>query len=229
MNYYTLTESDNTRPQGWQTLTIDSGQSYSATGEAADIFGDAYFIYYNDPQIALMMNPLHFNFSNPLVWNCSVSGEIKTGIVNLYSGAKEITYIDTTGITELSESQKVAFGITCYQQLANNVDWIANANKSLSDANDTYTPFQRQSVQSVYCPIINTGQFDDGIYNSSRAVNLAAQSTGGSLFDYYMGCAINEVATFANYAGLTLNWYDLATGASAYVTNGIVYSNPSEI
>jgi len=67
--------------------------------------------YYLDPVLAVMMNPAHGNFTNPVGWEFKPEGRIITD--GTKSGCRAGTTIKKIKLPTVNRTQKVAFGILC--------------------------------------------------------------------------------------------------------------------
>ena len=49
--------------------------THTASGKNNNLCSDGWIHFYTDPVLAVLLNPIHANFSNPKLWECETSGE----------------------------------------------------------------------------------------------------------------------------------------------------------
>jgi len=85
--------------------------THEATGTGIELCSNGWIHFYTDPLIAVLMNPAHASFSNPILWECEVAGDVLHE--PLKSGCKRLTTIKQIPLPTVTTNQKVAFGIMC--------------------------------------------------------------------------------------------------------------------
>lgn len=105
---YKLTNADCTTRGG---MKWGPGVTHRATGEKGQpLCTDGWIHAYESPDIAVIMNPVHAGFAEPLLWECR-------GIVRerepLKCGCRQLTTVRTIPLPEWTTTQRVAFGIHC--------------------------------------------------------------------------------------------------------------------
>ena len=91
------------------------------------------FHFYDSPELAILLNPIHANIPNPRLWEVACNQVAHDG---LKGGAKWMTLKKELPLPAISATQKVAFGIYCARDIAKYSDpsWLAWADKWLSGA-----------------------------------------------------------------------------------------------
>lgn len=128
--YKLITQDHKTRVGEPNETTWELGQWVKAVGEGATLCSDGYLHCYDDPHLALLLNPLHADIKNPIVCMVEVRGESrKSG--SMKSGFKEMRvteYLSTT----VTLTQRVAFSIFCALRVYNSPGFTEWANNWLS-------------------------------------------------------------------------------------------------
>ena len=109
MGYKLLTQDMKTRKDSpnemdWQ----DVGQCHKATGTGG-LCTDGVLHDYNDPWLAVLMNPAHANIENPVMYETERDGEQFDD--GLKHGARRLRLVVRVPLPEVSWVQKIAFGI----------------------------------------------------------------------------------------------------------------------
>ena len=104
--------------------------SHAAKGDGKRLCSDGWIHYYTHPLIAVLMNPIHADFTNPKLWEAEASGKIINEA--LKSGCKTLTTIKEIPLPEVSGVQKIAFGILCAKEVYDDKAWNKWADKWLS-------------------------------------------------------------------------------------------------
>jgi len=110
--------------------------THEATGDdTQDLCSDGWIHFYQHPLIAVLMNPHHADFANPILWEGEAHEPFKHE--SLKSGCRSFTTIRQIPLPIISTVQRIAFGILCslegykepkYVQWANN--WLSGNDRS---------------------------------------------------------------------------------------------------
>jgi hypothetical protein len=82
---------------------------------------------YTSPELAVLLNPIHANIKDPMLWVCE--GEIEKSDFGLKVGTTRLTTIEMINLPQVSTTQRVIFGILCSLQIYENphfAKWAAN-------------------------------------------------------------------------------------------------------
>ncbi len=132
MSLYKLTKQDHTTYGG---MKWGPGVSHRATGDkAGGLCTSGYIHAYTDPNLAVLLNPIHGNFSNPVLWE----GEGKIYETDgLKVGCRQFTTVKEIKLPKFTTDQKIAFAIFCAQEVYDNeeykkwaVDWLSGKDRS---------------------------------------------------------------------------------------------------
>ena len=145
MKCYKLTDKNNQTRNGTQW---GHNVSHSAEGKGENLCSDGWIHFYTNPLIALLLNPIHANFSSPKLWEAESSGEELHE--SLKSGCKTLTTIEEIPLPEISMTQKIAFGILCAKEVFKNKEWNLWADKWLSGEDRTKKSASAAAYAAAY-------------------------------------------------------------------------------
>lgn len=82
------------------------------TNGKGDLCTNGWIHYYDSPLLAVLLNPIHGNFSNPHLWKVKVGEKTKKDN-GLKFGSVSVTTIYRIELPKISTEQKIIFGILC--------------------------------------------------------------------------------------------------------------------
>ncbi len=124
---YKLTD-ENMRTYGgfqWQL-----GVREKSSGEGP-LCTSGWFHCYDDPILAVLLNPIHANISKPRLFEAEVGGKHKDDR-GLKCGFSEMTLLRKIDTPQVSIEQVVKFGILCTKEVYSDEQWNMWADKWLS-------------------------------------------------------------------------------------------------
>ena len=105
------------------------------TNGYGEMCGPGWLHAYTSPELAVLLNPIHANFSNPILWECE--GVVEKTDNGLKVGTTQLTTIKRIILPEVTTIQRVAFGILCSQTVYSNPqfnrwakDWLTGKDRS---------------------------------------------------------------------------------------------------
>ena len=126
MRAYKLTDEKMQTHNGCQWTP---GEWNETSGEG-ELCGPGWLHFYESPELAALMNPIHANFKLPLCWEADVEGEFKFDSC-LKFGATRGQIVERAELPQYSMTQRVAFGILCAYPFGSD-SWRTWADKWLS-------------------------------------------------------------------------------------------------
>lgn len=144
----------------------------------------AWIHFYTSPLIAVLMNPCHAYFTDPILWECETAGEHLHE--PLKSGCKSLTTIRRIELPKFSANQRTAFGILCAKEMYKDASWNNWADKWLNGSERTYAAATR-AASDTYAEAAATYGAALSAYNAAHAAAAAA----------YAASYIAEAASFA--------------------------------
>jgi hypothetical protein len=111
--WYKLTDKDGYTRKGEKNECLwDENITHTATGKGSKLCSDDLVHVYRHPLIASFMNPIHGNFSNPLLWACEANGDCAHE-GQLKSGFKTVTTIRRIDLPVITLEQRIRISIYC--------------------------------------------------------------------------------------------------------------------
>ncbi len=141
MKAYKLTDENNRTRNSTQW---GENVTHEAMGNGKKLCTDGWIHFYEDPLVAMMMNPIHASFHNPHLWEAEVEGEMLREATK--SGCKKLTTLKQIPLPEITLTQRVAFGILCalevcaeesFREWAKN--WLSGKDRSVCAAYAAHT------------------------------------------------------------------------------------------
>jgi hypothetical protein len=206
MKCYKLTDQNHKTRDNTQW---GHGVTHTVLGNNTSLCSSSWLHFYTNPLIAVLVNPIHADIRNPVLWEAESSGEELHE--KLKSGSKTLT---TTRIIELpiiTTTQKVAFSILCTKQLTNSSVWVKWADGWLSGLDRS----RKAALDNTYF----YGSVD-ATYNAANAAVAAADAATYAAFAaaYAANVATNaaNAADYANANSLSVDFVELANQAMKY-------------
>ena len=134
-----LTDQDGYTRRGEEgELLWVENVTHKAAGKGTKLCSDGFIHYYDYPEIAVFMNPIHAVIQNPRCWEIAIGeGEIKRD-GQLKSGTKgTVTTIREIPLPVITTEQKVEIAIRCAMTRQRPAKWTQWAEKWLSGEDRT--------------------------------------------------------------------------------------------
>ena len=111
MKLYKLTDKNGkTRAGKHNECQWAEGVTHSGTGDG-ELCGPGYIHAYEDPLLAVFLNPIHANFSKPRMFECE--GEIALRDGQLKCGCVSLTAVREIPCPTVTTEQRVKFASYC--------------------------------------------------------------------------------------------------------------------
>ena len=146
MKMFKLTDQDMRTHGGFQWRLGEMRRVENYTGVAC---GTGALHSYRDPLLAIFMNPIHANFSNPRLFEAQTGVKVKS--VELKWISEKLTLIKEIPVPEMTREQRVEISIRICKLLHKDANWNAWADKWLdgSDRSVESAESAARSVESV--------------------------------------------------------------------------------
>ena len=122
---YKLTDENS---QTYTSTKWGPNVSHSTSGEG-DLCGEGWLHAYTHPLLAVLLNPIHANFKNPILWEAK--GIVGKSDYGLKIGCKKLTTLRQIEIPTLTAEQRIKFAILCAKSVCEDKVWNAWADKWL--------------------------------------------------------------------------------------------------
>jgi hypothetical protein len=77
-----------------------------------ELCSDGWIHYYDSPLLAVLLNPIHADFTKPHLWEIKVGGTVKKDC-GLKFGTTKVTTISRMKLPKVTTEQRIIFGILC--------------------------------------------------------------------------------------------------------------------
>jgi hypothetical protein len=127
MKCYKLTDQ---KMQTYNSTQWGDNITHTANGQG-DLCGPGWLHAYTSPLLAVLLNPIHANTVNPILWEAEGTGDSKNDR-GLKIGFTSLTTVRTLPIPVVTLEQKIRFAILCGKQINTDPNWNAWADNWLS-------------------------------------------------------------------------------------------------
>lgn len=128
MKLYKLTDENGQTKNATQW---GEGVEHAATGDAAqDLCSDGWIHAYESPLLAVLLNPIHANFRNPILWEAE--GEVEKRDGQLKVGCRKLRTLQKIPLPKIKTEQRVKFAVFCAQAVYDDAVWHTWAKNWLS-------------------------------------------------------------------------------------------------
>lgn len=118
MIVYKLTDQ-NLQTHGGCQWEIGAPRETDGNG---DLCGPGWLHYYHDPLLAVLLNPIHANIDNPILWEAEAEGAHKDDN-GLKGGCTKLTLIRQIDLPQITTEQRVRFAILCAKDICADPAW----------------------------------------------------------------------------------------------------------
>ena len=214
---YKLTDSKN---QTFRGTKWGEGITHTSKG-VGQLCTSGWIHFYDSPELAVLLNPIHGNFNNPNLWRIKYSGKTLNDR-GLKRGATSVTTIERITLPEYSVTQKVAFGILCVRYISKDKSWRKWADGWLSGKDRSSAAYAASSAASyaVYAASSAASYAD---YAASYASSAAYAASSAASYADYAARSADYAARSASYASSAAYAASSAasSAAAAVTTNNI--------
>lgn len=130
--YYKLTDQ---KIQTYDGCQWEIGEEKTTSGKG-DLCTKGWLHCYDSPLLAVLLNPIGANFTNPRLFEVKVGGKKKADY-GLKFGFTKMTLVKEIPLPEINIIQKIAFGILCAKDVNKDEKWNIWADNWLSGNNRT--------------------------------------------------------------------------------------------
>jgi hypothetical protein len=179
--------------------------SHTATGDGKYLCSNGWIHFYTHPLLAVLMNPAHANFSKPRLWEAESSGEELHE--QLKSGSKTLTTVRELPLPEVSDTQRIAFGILCAKEVCKDEVWNNWADKWLSGEDRT----KASACAAAYAADAAADYAADAAADAADAAAAAYAASRAAFAAAYAASRAADVADAAK-----INFVEIAEKAMNY-------------
>ncbi len=176
------------------------GVTHTASGEG-ELCGPGWIHVYDSPELAVLLNPMHANFKNPVLWKVRVSGLAKHDR-GLISGYTKVTSLRRMELTTVSREQRVKFAILCAPLVYKDKQfkswataWISGKERSARSAAAAVAPRAAAADASGYDA--RAAAADAAAYAARAAASYAARAAAADAAAATYAAAAISAAAYA--------------------------------
>ncbi len=179
MKLYKLTDREGKTFGGCQW---GENVTHTASGKG-ELCSNGWLHAYTHPLLAVLLNPIHADIINPLLWECSA---IRKGMKNdfgLKVGVISCTTLHTIPLPQISNTQRIAFGILCAKAVYKDPDWnqwadnwLSNKDRSTESAERVTETFIGAGAWAVRAVWNDEGAAQDAAWAAVRAARGSASA-----------------------------------------------------
>ena len=151
MKLYKLTNAQG-RTRG--RMQWGAGVTHTAIGSPDQPLCSSGFIHaYESPLLAILLNPIHANFSDPLLWEAE--GDIVKRDGQLKCGCRALTTKRQIPLPMITTEQRVRFAILCAKQVYKKAPFVLWADNWLQGIDRSYTAAantKKAAYAAATCP-----------------------------------------------------------------------------
>ena len=129
--------------------------------------GPGWLHYYHDPLLAVLLNPIHADIANPILWEAEAEG-LHRDDRGLKGGCTRLTLIRQVDLPQITTEQRVRFGILCAKAVCNDRAWSAWADRWL-DGSD-------RSQESAWAATEAAARAAEAAWAAETAAEAAAET-----------------------------------------------------
>lgn len=111
--------------------------THTASGRGS-LCGKGWIHVYESPKLAVLLNSIHANFDDPLLWECQATGRSKHDH-GLKSGYTSVTTLRQIPLPVITAEQRVKFAILCALEVYEDNNFRTWANRWLEGTDRTTT------------------------------------------------------------------------------------------
>ncbi|MDD4352556.1 MAG: hypothetical protein PHU71_06315 [Candidatus Gracilibacteria bacterium] len=178
--------------------TLGEWKETSGNGE---LCSDGWLHCYSSPLLAVMLNPIHANISNPRLFEIETDGRMLDDN-GLKQGFTRMRLVREIPLPEITTTQRIAFGILCAKRVCRDADWNTWADGWLSGTDRSYGAYTDADATTY------TAAYAAAVYAAAYTAYAVAAAAA-----YAVDAAADAYATRAD-AGLNL--IDIANEAMKY-------------
>jgi hypothetical protein len=169
---YKLTDQNmKTRPGEYNETLWGENVTHSGTGEG-ELCGPGYIHAYLSPELALLLNPIHANYQNPILWECE--GDIAINDKNLKVGCITLTTKKIIEQPKISSNIQVHFAILCVLEVYENSDFIKWADNWIKNIDRTSASADAARADAAYAAYSAAYAADAARADAAYAARAAA-------------------------------------------------------
>jgi hypothetical protein len=190
MKVYKLTTQDNTTHNDFKWIVGEWAPELSGKD---GLCSNTMYHWYHDPLLAVLLNSIHANLKEPILWEAEAAGTIMDD-KRLKGGSTTMCIVKQMELPIVSTTQRVAFAILCALEACQDAEFVKWATNWLSGEDRTY-----EAADAAYA----------AAYAAANTANAAARAVARAA-----AYAVTDAADAAAYAVAYAAAYAVAYAAA---------------
>jgi hypothetical protein len=197
MKKYKLTDQNLKTHNGFQW---EIGKKVQTDGKENELCNSSWLHYYDHPLLAILLNPIHANISNPRLFEVKALGK-HLNDRGLKGGCTKMTLVKEIELPIITQNQKIAFAILCSLEVYHiksfirwAKNWLNGKDRSHSAANANAAA-AAAAAADAYAAAANADAYAAANADAYAAANAAANAADADAY-----AAANVAAYAANAA-----------------------------
>ena len=171
MKKYKLTTQNLTTHNGFQW---EVGEPRTTSGDG-ELCGPGWLHYYHHPLLAILLNPMHADISDPILWEAEANG-IHLDDHGLKGGCTQLTLTNRIELPTITLTNRVAFGILCAKTVCNDPAWNQWADDWISGKDRSAEAAARSAARSAAAAAWAAAWAAAAARSAARSAEAAARS-----------------------------------------------------
>lgn len=167
--------------------------THQAVGNGRSLCSDGFIHAYTNPILAIIMNPIHAKFNNPILWEAEGKVIIDDGTK---VGCKSLTTVRRIALPIVTIENKIRFAIKCASLVYDNKEWKNWADRWIKNIDRSYN-IAVYAAAATYAANAANATYDAAADTATYAANAAAT--------YAAADAAADTATYAANAAAAAN------------------------
>ncbi len=159
---------------------------------AGELCSNSFYHFYTHPLLAVLLNPIHANLSNPVLWKGEARGTFKDDR-GLKGGATQMRIVERLEVPKISTIQKVAFALLCAKEIYTEASFVRFADSWLKgeDRSDAAANAANAAANAAYAAAYaanaaayaaNAAAYAANAANAAYAANAAAYAANAAAY-----------------------------------------------
>ena len=173
--------------------------TYETSGKG-ELCSDGWLHFYHNPILAILLNPIHADISNPILWEAEAEGRLRDDH-GLKGGCTKLTTIKQLPLPEVTLEQRVELAIRCAMEVYKDENWLTWAEKWLSGEDrskeSAYAAYAAHAAKAAYCAAYYAAYAADAAYYAAYYAADAAAAAAADAAYYAVYYAADAAANAA--------------------------------
>jgi hypothetical protein len=177
MKKYKLTDQNLRTHNGFQW---EIGKEVTTDGKSDGLCNEHWLHYYHHPLLAVLLNPIHADISNPCLFEVKALGRHLDDRI-LKGGCTKMTLVKEIPLPEITLNQKIAFAILCSLEVYKEKKYVKWVENWLNGKDRTYAAARAAAaVAAAAAAAYAAYAAANAAHAAARAANAAAAAAAAA-------------------------------------------------